>query len=149
MLGAGQLLKYNSPWVLRAHTGPSKIRDSEVEMVYSTRTLKIGYCAAPLPVIDIVPVADLFSSTKHTCCICFFLFFFTISQRQRNRDNMRKFRKPKAVGRFKKPSDATATKRAAAKAAETEFVAKVRIGTGRGRERKLLSIKFLIGATAN
>ena len=55
-----------------------------------------------------------------------FLFIFSNSQRQRNRDNMRKFRKPKAVGRFKKPSDATATKRAAAKAAETEFVAKVR-----------------------
>lgn len=110
-------------------------------MVYSTYTLKIDYCAAPLPVIEIVTVADLFSST--------FLVFFTISQRQRNRDNMRKFRKPKAVGRFKKPSDATATKRAAAKAAETEFVAKVRVGTERGRERKLLSIKFLISATAN
>jgi hypothetical protein len=40
---------------------------------------------------------------------------------------MRKFRKPKAVGRFKKPSDATATKRAAAKAAEADFVSKVRL----------------------
>jgi hypothetical protein len=52
---------------------------------------------------------------------------YFVSQRQRNRDNMRKFRKPKAVGRFKKPSDATATKRAAAKAAEADFVSKVRL----------------------
>ena len=38
---------------------------------------------------------------------------------------MRKFRKPRQVGRFKKPSAAVADKRAQAKAAEDAFVAKL------------------------
>ena len=46
-------------------------------------------------------------------------------QRLRNRAAMNKFRKPRQVGRFKKPSTAVAEKRARAKADEDEFMAKL------------------------
>ena len=47
------------------------------------------------------------------------------SQRKRNRENMRKFRQPKAIGRDKKPKSSVAFKRAVAKQAESDFTAKM------------------------